>query len=50
MEITLSKEVYYHGESVSANLVVTNNSRKTVKNLKVSDFRVLDLNHEDILT
>lgn len=37
MEITLSKEVYYHGESISATLVVTNNSRKTVKNLKVQN-------------
>lgn len=37
MEITLGKEVYYHGESVSVGLVVTNNSRKTVKNLKVLD-------------
>jgi len=35
MEITLNKEVFYHGESILATLTVTNNSRKTVKNLKL---------------
>lgn len=38
MEITLSKEIFYHGESIYATLLVTNNSRKTVKNLKVIKF------------
>lgn len=35
LEVTLDREIYYHGEKVSANVVVSNNSRKTVKNFKV---------------
>ncbi|KAF0314803.1 hypothetical protein GQ607_017965 [Colletotrichum asianum] len=35
LEVTLDKETYYHGERVSANVIVTNNSRKAVKNIKV---------------
>lgn len=34
LEITLDREIYYHGEKISANIVITNNSRKTVKNIK----------------
>ena len=35
LEVTLDKEIYYHGEKVSANVIVTNNSRKAVKNIKI---------------
>lgn len=34
LEVTCDREIYYHGEKVSANIVVTNNSRKTVKSIK----------------
>lgn len=34
LEVTLDREIYYHGEKLSANIVVTNNSRKTVKSIK----------------
>jgi len=34
LEVTLDREIYYHGEKIGANVVVTNNSRKTVKNIK----------------
>lgn len=34
LEVTLDREIYYHGEKVSATVVVTNNSKKTVKNIK----------------
>uniref|UniRef100_U5EVU4 Phosrestin-1 n=3 Tax=Nematocera TaxID=7148 RepID=U5EVU4_9DIPT len=35
LEVTLDREVYYHGEKIAANVVITNNSRKAVKNIKV---------------
>ena len=35
LEVTLDREIYYHGEKVAANVIVTNNSRKAVKNIKV---------------
>lgn len=35
LEVTLDGETYYHGEKVVANITVTNNSRKAVKNIKV---------------
>nr|CAD7396647.1 unnamed protein product [Timema poppensis] len=35
LEVTLDKEIYYHGEKIAANVIVTNNSRKTAKNIKV---------------
>ncbi|XP_011498839.1 PREDICTED: arrestin homolog [Ceratosolen solmsi marchali] len=35
LEVTLDKEIYYHGEKVTANVIVTNNSRKAVKNIKI---------------
>lgn len=35
LEVTLDREIYYHGEKITANLVITNNSRKTVKSIKV---------------
>ena len=34
LEVTLDREIYYHGEKVSANIIITNNSRKTVKSIK----------------
>lgn len=34
LEVTLDREIYYHGEKLSASVTVTNNSRKTVKNIK----------------
>lgn len=35
LEVTLDKEIYYHGEKVAANIVISNNSRKAVRNIKV---------------
>ncbi|KAG5334308.1 ARRH protein, partial [Acromyrmex charruanus] len=35
LEVTLDKELYYHGEKVAANVTITNNSRKAVKNIKL---------------
>ncbi|KDR12504.1 arrestin homolog [Zootermopsis nevadensis] len=35
LEVTLDKHTYYHGERLAANVVVTNNSRKSVRNIKV---------------
>ncbi|KAJ8886200.1 hypothetical protein PR048_012409 [Dryococelus australis] len=34
LEVTLDKEIYYHGEKIAANVIVTNNSRKSVKTIK----------------
>ncbi|XP_071546351.1 arrestin homolog [Panulirus ornatus] len=34
LEVTLDKDIYYHGEQVQANLNIKNASRKTVKNIK----------------
>lgn len=36
MEVTLDKELYYHGEQVKANLSINNASKKTVKCMKVA--------------
>jgi arrestin-2 len=35
LEVTLDKDTYYHGERLAANVVVSNKSRKTVRNIKV---------------
>ncbi|PNF21669.1 Arrestin-like protein [Cryptotermes secundus] len=35
LEVTLDKETYYHGERIAANVIVSNNSRKAVRNMKV---------------
>ncbi|XP_057326006.1 arrestin homolog [Microplitis mediator] len=35
LEVTLDREIYYHGEKIAANVIVTNNSRKAVKNIKL---------------
>ncbi|KAK4329656.1 hypothetical protein Pmani_000009 [Petrolisthes manimaculis] len=36
MEVSLDKELYYHGEQIQPQVAVTNNSKKTVKNIKCS--------------
>uniref|UniRef100_H9H6P8 48 kDa protein n=1 Tax=Monodelphis domestica TaxID=13616 RepID=H9H6P8_MONDO len=36
MTISLSKEVYFHGEPIPVTLTVTNNTEKTVKKIKVA--------------
>uniref|UniRef100_A0A3Q2YMT8 Beta-arrestin-1 n=1 Tax=Hippocampus comes TaxID=109280 RepID=A0A3Q2YMT8_HIPCM len=36
LEASLDKQIYYHGEPISVNVHVTNNSNKTVKKMKVS--------------
>jgi len=36
LEVTLDKEIYYHGEQVTANLNINNCSKKAVKNVKTS--------------
>lgn len=41
LEVTLDKEIYYHGEKVAANVIISNNSRKAVRNIKVSFFSYL---------
>ncbi|XP_066249406.1 arrestin homolog [Euwallacea similis] len=35
LEVTLDKEIYYHGEKIGANVMIGNNSRKQVRNIKV---------------
>lgn len=35
LEVTLDKEIYYHGEKIGANVTISNNSRKSVKNMKI---------------
>lgn len=35
LEVTLDKEIYYHGEKIGANIMISNNSKKDVKNIKV---------------
>uniref|UniRef100_A0AAY4BSF3 Arrestin C-terminal-like domain-containing protein n=1 Tax=Denticeps clupeoides TaxID=299321 RepID=A0AAY4BSF3_9TELE len=39
LEASLDKELYYHGEPISVNVHVTNNSTKTVKRVKISGRR-----------
>ncbi|NP_001301010.1 arrestin, lateral eye [Limulus polyphemus] len=36
LEVTLDKELYFHGDKVSANVTISNYSKKTVKNIKVA--------------
>merc|ERR1711931_543196 len=36
LEVNLEKDIYYHGDKVSANLNINNGSRKTVKCIKAS--------------
>lgn len=35
LEVTLDKEIYYHGEKIGANVIINNSSRKQVKSIKV---------------
>ncbi|XP_026328474.1 arrestin homolog [Hyposmocoma kahamanoa] len=34
LEVTLDREIYYHGEKIAANIIVSNNSRKAVRNIR----------------
>ncbi|XP_068128248.1 beta-arrestin-2 [Hyperolius riggenbachi] len=43
LEASLDKELYYHGEPISVNVHVTNNSSKTVKRVKVSVRQYADI-------
>ncbi|KAF8561450.1 hypothetical protein P879_06603 [Paragonimus westermani] len=36
LEVSLDKEKYYHGESIAVNVLVDNNSNKTVKKIKLA--------------
>merc|ERR1711915_432024 len=36
LEVTLERDLYYHGEQITANLQINNCSRKTVKCIKTS--------------
>lgn len=35
LEVTLDKEIYYHGEKIGANITINNTSKKQVRNIKV---------------
>ncbi|VDL19225.1 unnamed protein product [Hymenolepis diminuta] len=43
LEASLDKEKYYHGEYLAVNVLVDNNSNKTVKKVKVSVIQVADI-------
>ncbi|XP_067828266.1 arrestin red cell isoform X1 [Heptranchias perlo] len=43
LEASLDKELYYHGEPISVNVHVTNNSTKTVKKIKISVRQYADI-------
>ncbi|XP_030648223.1 arrestin, beta 2a isoform X1 [Chanos chanos] len=43
LEASLDKEIYYHGEPISVNVHVTNNSTKTVKKVKISVRQYADI-------
>ncbi|CAI2355517.1 unnamed protein product [Caenorhabditis sp. 36 PRJEB53466] len=43
MEVSLDKEMYYHGESIAVNVHIQNNSNKTVKKLKICIIQVADI-------
>ncbi|XP_063098743.1 beta-arrestin-2 isoform X2 [Cavia porcellus] len=43
LEASLDKELYYHGEPLSVNVHVTNNSSKTVKKIRVSVRQYADI-------
>lgn len=34
LEVTLDREIYYHGEKIAANVIISNNSRKSVRNIR----------------
>ncbi|XP_061769321.1 arrestin red cell-like isoform X2 [Nerophis ophidion] len=43
LEASLDKELYYHGEPISVNVHVSNNSTKTVKKVKISVRQYADI-------
>ncbi|XP_017740759.1 PREDICTED: beta-arrestin-1 isoform X4 [Rhinopithecus bieti] len=43
LEASLDKEIYYHGEPISVNVHVTNNTNKTVKKIKISVRQYADI-------
>nr|AGJ70293.1 arrestin-beta [Terebratalia transversa] len=43
LEASLDKEKYYHGESIAVNVLVDNNSNKTVKKIKLSVYQVAEI-------
>lgn len=43
LEASLDKQLYYHGEPISVNVRVTNNSTKTVKKVKISVRQFADI-------
>ncbi|KAK4469434.1 hypothetical protein MN116_006987 [Schistosoma mekongi] len=43
LEVSLNKEKYYHGESIEINVLVDNNSNKTVKKIKLSVIQITDI-------
>ncbi|XP_037614271.1 arrestin, beta 2b [Sebastes umbrosus] len=43
LEASLDKELYYHGEPISVNVHVTNNSTKSVKRVKISVRQCADI-------
>ncbi|CAB1458461.1 unnamed protein product [Pleuronectes platessa] len=43
LEASLDKEIYYHGEPISVNVHVTNNTNKTVKKMKISVRQYADI-------
>lgn len=43
LEVSLDKELYYHGESIAVNVHISNNSNRTVKKVKVSVRQFADI-------
>ncbi|XP_034404694.1 beta-arrestin-1 isoform X3 [Cyclopterus lumpus] len=43
LEASLDREIYYHGEPISVNVHVTNNTNKTVKKMKISVRQYADI-------
>ena len=43
LQVSLDKELYYHGEKISVNVHIQNNSNKPVKKIKVSVRQFADI-------
>ncbi|XP_022246228.1 beta-arrestin-1-like isoform X2 [Limulus polyphemus] len=43
LEVSLDKELYYHGEDIAVNVHIANNSKRTVKKVKVSVQQFADI-------
>ncbi|XP_064638424.1 beta-arrestin-1-like isoform X2 [Lineus longissimus] len=43
LEASLDKEKYYHGESISVNVLVDNNTGRSVKKIKISVLQIADI-------